>query len=490
MSRLIEIVPSGCNWSASSGDRKQIEKSLERLHDALRSRHLDWSDVGLLWLTNSRDFASCNGDVQVEQAQRQFDVEVVEALALFCQLHNHWPALIGATVKGSFCFSDQCTEADVNNGLLWVAFIHRLLPRIPIGVEITGRLATRSAVNALTEALNSNLGVDLTPQATCDDAVGIIFTSGSGHVAAAVGGVDFKDCYGLGQGLLQEAEGLNLTIIGGCASNRASHQSQSLYYSIESEDGAGAYHFTYEHGAVLAILPAADVLMQLDHPYKITTDSRLTLGFHSHEKYSDSKYFCVRSINGKPPREFLQQHWTEISADEFQDIIDRGLPIPAKPKAHYFSIASSSDANPRNIWPNIPVYFEVVDGEVLLRLVRAESVESYFYPIRMTPDGLIENAEELQNSMRLNSSRGDSLFAFLCESRKYVLEDLGLNAEVEALAMARPEEGNIIGVYLNGEYSTGQERSIGYHNYSQLGMILTARDEIDLPPTWRNALGG
>jgi hypothetical protein len=493
--RLIEIIPSGVDWTQDTEDRSQIRASLDQLAEDLNARGMRWSDIGLLWLVNSRQVAAQDEDLT--DAQQAFDRLVLRTLTEFCADQEAWPALIGSTAKAAFCFSDAMEQSDISDGLMWVAFVHRLLPRVALGIEITkrgrhdrrdaGRLALERAMERLTADINAALDLDLTPERACAGALGLVFTSGSGHVAAATGGVDFRDCYGVGQELVRAARTLDLTLAGGCASNRVPHQSQCLYYSTDAPGGGLEYNATYDHGAVVALLPAAQTLVQLDHPYKPTaSDEKLTIDFHPHERYSDSRYFCIRSIDRRPPREFLQEHWTEISAAEFQDMVDHGLPIPAKPKAHYFSIASSPDPNPRSLWPNIPVYFEKVGGDVLLRLVRAEAADAYFYPVRMTPKELVHNAQELRDSLRANGTHGDSLVAFLCESRKYVLEELGSNEEVETLASARPERGSVIGVYLNGEYSTGEERSIGYHNYSQIGVIFNETTLDDLPPDWRS----
>lgn len=490
--RLIQIIPSGTNWSADLDDRSHIRASLDRLSEDLSGRGLGWADVGLLWLANSRKMTAESGDVAT--VQQAFDSLVLDTLTEFCEQQGAWPSLIGSTVKAGFCFSDTAAESDIGDGLMWVAFAHQLLPRVSLGLAITakdsserrdaGRLALQRAADGLTADINAKLGLNLDAPRACAGALGIIFTSGSGHIAGPESDVDFRDCYGVGQGLLQAARDLELTLTGGCASNRIPEQSQCLYYSADTAGGGREYKATYEYGAVVALLPAAQTLVQLDHPYTRASDQRLTLTFHPHEQYSEGRYFCVRKINGRPPREFLEEHWTEISSDEFQAMVDERSPIPAKPKAHYFSIASSQDPNPMSLWPNIPIYFEKVDGEVMLRLVRAESEDAYFYPVRMTPDELIRNAEELRESLEVNGGPGDSLVAFLCESRKYVLEELGKNDEVETMAKARPEAGNVVGVYLNGEYSTGEERSIGYHNYSQIGVIFNEGTVEDVPSDW------
>lgn len=44
-----------------------------------------------------------------------------------------------------------------------------------------------------------------------------------------------------------------------------------------------------------------------------------------------------------------------------------------------------------------------------------------------------------------------------------------------------PPDLTSVGIYLNGEYSTGQLESIGYHNYSQIGVMLPQRSVNDLP---------
>lgn len=490
--RLVQIIPSGRNWSPELDDRVQIRASLDGLSRDLSERGLRWTEVGLLWLANSRKMT---GEASViATVQQAFDDLVVDTLTEFCEQQGSWPSLIGSTVKAGFGFSDTMEEFDIGDGLMWVAFAHQLLPRIPLGVAVTtkdsserrdaGRLALQRAVDELTTDINAKRSLNLEPARACVGALGIIFTSGSGHIAGPESDVDFRDCYGVGQGLLQEARRLELTLTGGCASNRVPEQSQCLYYSTETSGDGLEYRATYDYGAVVVLLPAAQTLVQLDHPYTRDSDQQLALTFDPHEQYSEGRYFCVRSINGRPPREFLEEHWREISPEEFQVMVDERSPIPAKPKAHYFSIASSDDPNPMSLWPNIPIYFEKVGNEVMLRLVRAESEDAYFYPIRMTPDQLVHNAEELRDSLEVNGGLGDSLVAFLCESRKYVLEELGINEEVETMAQARSKGGNVLGVYLNGEYSTGEERSIGYHNYSQIGIIFNEGTIEDLPPDW------
>jgi len=490
--RLVQIIPSGTNWSPELDDRAQIRASLDRLSLDLNERGLGWADVSLLWLASSRRMTGEAGAIAT--VQQEFDSLVVDTLTEFCGQQGSWPSLIGSTVKAGFGFSDTMKESDIGDGLMWVAFTHQLLRRIPLGVAITakdsserrdaGRLALQRAVDGVTADINAKLDLSLDAVRACAGALGIIFTSGSGHIAGPESDVDFRDCYGVGQGLLQEARSLELTLTGGCASNRVPEQSQCLYYSTETSGDGLEYRATYDYGAVVAVLPAAQALVQLDHPYTRDSDQRLTLTFDPHEQYSEGRYFCVRSINGRPPREFLEEHWGHITKQEFQTMVDERSPIPAKPAAHYFSIASSDDPNPMSLWPNIPIYFEKVGGEVMLRLVRAESEDAYFYPIRMTPDQLIHNAEDLRDSLEVNAGPGDSLVAFLCESRKYVLEELGSNEEVETMARARAEAGNVVGVYLNGEYSTGEERSIGYHNYSQIGVIFNEGTVEDLPSDW------
>jgi hypothetical protein len=489
----MQVIPSGANWSTDSDDHSQIKASLDRLSEDLGARGLRWADVGLLWLANSRKMSVEPGTVAT--AQQEFDTLLLDTLTEFCEQQGAWPSLIGSTVKSAFCFSDAVAESDIGDGLMWVAFSHRLLPRFSLGIAVTakdnsqerrdaGRLALEQAVASFTADLNANLGLNLEPATACSGALGIILTSGSGHIAGPGSDVDFRDCYGVGQGLLQAAERLGLSLTGGCASNRLPEQSQCLYYTVDAPGGGREYRATYDYGAVVGLLPAAQTLVQLDHPYTRSSDQRLTLDFHPHEQYAEGRFFCVRSINGRPPLDFLKEHWTEISPEEFQAMVDERSPIPAKPKAHLFSIASSQDPSPRSLWPNIPIYFERVRGEVLLRLVRAESEDAYFYPIRMTPDELIRNAQELQESFEINGGPGDSLVTFLCESRKYVLEEEGNNGEVETMARARPEAGNVLGVYLNGEYSIGEERSIGYHNYSQIGVMFNEGTVDDLPPGW------
>ena len=51
-------------------------------------------------------------------------------------------------------------------------------------------------------------------------------------------------------------------------------------------------------------------------------------------------------------------------------------PLPAIPKTYPFTIGSSKSAYDKNIWPNVAGWLEMVEGNVLLRLVRAEASDS------------------------------------------------------------------------------------------------------------------
>jgi hypothetical protein len=48
-----------------------------------------------------------------------------------------------------------------------------------------------------------------------------------------------------------------------------------------------------------------------------------------------------------------------------------------------------------------------------------------------------------------------------------------------------PDHSQIIGWYVNGEYSTGERRSIGYHNLSQVNAVIANRSVRELPE-WLN----
>jgi hypothetical protein len=73
------------------------------------------------------------------------------------------------------------------------------------------------------------------------------------------------------------------------------------------------------------------------------------------------------------------------------------------------------------------------------------------------------------------------VLSFLCESRKYLLNEQRSNVEAEVFLSAMPQAETKVGIYLNGEYSLGHRHSIGYHNFSQITAALPARSVRELP---------
>ena len=311
-------------------------------------------------------------------------------------------------------------------------------------------------------------------------STGILLTTGSGHIRAEQA-VDFKECYAIGQELLDAAEDCDAHIIGGCASNRSEPQLQTLYYS-EIDGRSLHYRSTYNHAAVFCFLPYARARIELDHPYERDEDvDQLDIEFNDHDRYEPGRSFYVEQVNGEPAIDFLERHWP-YSRDELEVLARDRKAIPAEPEAHLVTVASSLSRRDKRIWPNIPVWLEQVDGRLMMRLVRAEDDDANYYLMRLREGALRENARDLMATVRNNYRDDAAVLAFLCESRKYVLNRAGSNAEATEMLNSGPPDGCVVGVYVNGEYSTGMRKSIGYHNYSQIGAVVARRPRADLPP--------
>jgi hypothetical protein len=455
--------------------------TLDALEASLSSRGLAWADVDLLWLSNSKLVSGCNEN-ETRDLQDGSDQTIVDTLNDFAAARDWYPTLIGSTVRAAFFACGADANDDISNGLLWVAICGAHASPVPIGVEISAsdelrEVAGSRALDAALEAADAYFGANPLARPTdADDigrsSLGIVLTSGSGHVERKVE-IDFKHCYALGQDLKARADALGMMLSGGCASNRSADQSQTLYFS-EPDADRPRYAATVKHGAVVALLPFARALLHLEHPYRKRSDDRLNIDFHEHESYKPGRYFCVRRINGMPPSDYLRANGWAITDEELAMLIAEHVAIPLEPKAHKVSIASAPPDTEALLWPNVPVWFEEVDegSEVVMRLVRAESQESDFYLVEMEVPDLVRNAVELAEAVADNGDDQATLIAFLCESRKYVLADEGSNAEAEHL-LSRRTTDSVVGIYLNGEYSTGDFRSIGYHNYSQIGVVLS-----------------
>lgn len=458
---------------------EDVRSSLQDLQAQLEARQLSWSDVDLLWLSNSKIVTGAT-EAESRDLQDASERTIISALTDFAAECGWFPSLIGFTVRGSFFSCGGEGNDDISNGLLWVAIVGAAASPVPIGVDVSPSAEARkyAGSNALASALALAEAYfadhpSARPPETDDlprSSLGLVLTSGSGHVEGKVE-IDFKECYAIGQFLKQAADRLDVMLSGGCASNRTQDQSQTIYFSEQEKEGL-TYHFTFSHAAVTAILPFTRALLHLEHPYRKLSEKRLKIDFHDHEMYAAGRYFCVRAINGLPPSDYLRSNGWAISEANLSEMIENHKAIPTEPKAHKVSIASAPPDAEASLWPNVPVWFERVGDEVVLRLVRAEAQDSDFYLIGMEETDLVDNAGELASAVLQNSDTSRNLLAFLCESRKYVLAAANRNDEAEII-MDAAGNNTVVGIYVNGEYSTGDFRSIGYHNYSQIGILLT-----------------
>jgi hypothetical protein len=492
MDSILRIVPYGENLPGSVVTAAQVSTVLQRLEENLERHDLRWQDVSLLVLANSKLITTPIGDQDSAQwlykAQQESDQNIKDGLDEFCARKNWHPSLIGTTVLSSFFASNEQFSTDISDGILFIAVASFVFDRIPVSFEITdnrrdrkyaGERVFKKAMKAFGDCMVRDVGTEISAKTIADTATGLLFTSGSGHTEAQTL-IDFKECYAIGQDLLEAADKLNAEIVGGCSSNRAKGLSQCLYYS----DHIGArtsYRYTYKHAAVMCLLPYTRAQLELDHPYKrVQGRDKLLIKFHPHEQYSDGRYFYIQEIDGRPPTEFLADYWG-FTKDELRDMVRKRTAIPVEPQAHLVTIASSLNKFDSNIWPNVPIWLDEIDEKVMLRLVRAEAEDSNYYLMEMSPNNLGENARTLMTSVNSNFNDDVSMITFLCESRKYVLNSVGSNAEAEEIVSSAPSSGSIVGIYLNGEYSTGTRRSIGYHNYSQIGALFPNHAIDDLP---------
>ena len=111
----------------------------------------------------------------------------------------------------------------------------------------------------------------------------------------------------------------------------------------------------------------------------------------------------------------------------------------------------------------------------------AEDDDSNYYLMRLDPANFVSNAKQLADySQSHDFGTGACVITFLCESRKYVIEHEKAEGrgsdceEARELLATTPRDVTVIGFYLNGEFSTGHRRSIGYHNYSENASVFHA----------------
>jgi hypothetical protein len=483
------LVPYGEDVPGTIIRIDQVIALLDRLEAHLRTLNLHWREVAMLVLTNSKV-------TRTAADQAESDQNIRDGLQEFCASRGWSPSLIGATVVGSFFRSGGKLEPDISDGVMIVAVVSSVLQRIPVAHEVTeveserrfaGARVLAKALRLHASSIRAELDLDAQHETIAETSTGLIFTSGTGHTEHRDQVIDFKDCYAVGQELLDAADLLNAQIVGGCASNRSQAQLQCLYYSTEVA-GRVQYRFTYQHGAVLGFLPFARAQLILQHPYKrIEDQTKLDLKFHPHDQYADGRYFYIQEINGRAPIDFLAEVWG-FERDQLNTMVACHTAIQRLPKAHLVTLASSLSKYDKMIWPNVPIWLDLVDGRVMLRLVRAEAEDSNYYLMEMKHNYIGENAQRLMDAVESSHAANVNTLAFLCESRKYVLRDEASNAEAEEMLSRAGTSGPVIGIYLNGEYSTGSRQSIGYHNYSQIGVLLAGRPVCQLPREVAEAL--
>lgn len=479
LEKILDVVPHGRDLGGRYLTEDQVTGVLAELNAVLLSRGYQWRDVSLIIIANSKATATHND-------QSESDQNLVTALDRFCAEKEWFPPAIGASTFSMFFRDGDRQDTDISDGILFVAVVSAVLRRIPVGIEITdrpsdrkyaGRSVLEKGVDLYCSAISDVYGIRLDRLQALESSSAVLFTTGSGHIEANQF-IDFKDVYAVGQELFDAAD--EARIIGGCATNRTSGQWQCLYYS-EQKGQRIHYRYTYNHAAVLCLLPYAKASCSLRHPYRRMEDvEKLEIEFDKREQYADGRYFYIRTINGRPPVEFLADYW-DFTREELLQMAAEHTALPAEPKAHLVTIASSRSKYDNQIWPNVPIWLDKVGDEIWLRLVRAEPADSNYYLMNFEPEWLNVNARELASWYRSNFGGGAALLTFLCESRKYVLNSTRSNREAEEIVSAVSDTSPVVGIYLNGEYSFGIRGSIGYHNYSQIAAALPYRDVNGLP---------
>jgi hypothetical protein len=480
MDSILEMVPFGEDLGGDTVKPRQVVGVLEGLEDALADRGLRWNEVSLLVLADSTEAES-------DRHQHECSNAVTTGIAQFCAEREWYPPLIGTSVLGSFFRQGEREEAEIKAGIQFIACCSAVFPKIPVAVEVTHDKAERrfagervlgEGIRAFRARHKDHLGFDVPPLTVAESSVGLIFTTGSGHIESKEF-IDFKECYAVGQELLRAASESEVQLFGGCATNRTEQQLQCIYYS-EEIGAVTHYQSTFRHGAVLTFLPYTRAQPHLRHPYRPLKTGKLDIKWHPRDAYGDGLNFYVREINGQSPIEFLAGYW-DYSVADLETMAAKHTAIPSKPKAHLVTIASSLNRHDENTWPNVAIWLDLEGTEILLRLVRAEAEDGNFYLMEMKPEFLADNARDLMTSVTTNFNEQASVISFLCESRKYVLDGIDSNAEATTMLSKAPGDGAVIGIYLNGEYSTGSPKSIGYHNYSQISAIFPARPKANLP---------
>jgi nucleoside phosphorylase len=495
MQSILDLTLAGGNLPPGPIEEEHVIQIARQLEGRLIDQDRSWSDVSLLLLLNSKQVvedpvgdADGRDDIDedvVTARQQESDVNLVAALRGFCAERGHFPPLIGTTVKAFFYSDRGHEEPDVSDGLLLAAYSSAVLDAIPVAVEISTRRNDRkyAGINAVQKCVKSYrdeiaavYGKKPLVAEVFRETTGILFTSGSGHVGAKQF-FDFTDCYAVGQELRNDASGAQ--IVGGCSSNRHSKQLQCIYFA-KLDRGSEIYDFTYDHAAITTFLPYSPSEYLLQHPFALVNQDQLQLEFNKKDQYKEGRYFYIERINGLEPMDFLVDYW-DVSRDEMLAMMEEGTPIPAEMKTFEYTIASALSPFERAIWPNVPIWFDEVNGKALLRLVRAEAQGSPYYLMQMKRDGLRENVQSLAAHFDRNIAQESAVVCFLCESRKYLLDAIDSNMEADTTLATMPEAHVKLGIYLNGEYAVGPTDAIGYHNFTQIAAIMPRRDTSELP---------
>jgi hypothetical protein len=488
---VLDFVSHGRNLDGDLSVADNVAGILDGLEHSLRGHGMSWNDVSLLILLNSTSFRDTD-------EQRAADEQLIETLTRRCEKRGWFPSLMGSTIFSSFYSDLGEKQLDISNGVHLIAVISGVLPRIPVAAEVSPDIDRRplAGKNVVAQGVQSYLAAATAHAASLDSTTGVLFTSGSGHVAAEED-IDFKECFALGQQLLHADEVDKPVIVGGCSSSKNTPDkphSQCLYFSVQDDRGL-SYEFTYQHAATFAVLPhvRADYLLQ--HPFRhVDSQHRLKLAFHPKGEYQQGRYYYVESIDGIEPIDFFAHYW-DVPKQEMLLMAKQHTAIPLQPKTFLYTIGSSRKAEDEDLWPNVPVWFEEIEGKTMMRLVRAENHDSNFFLMAMGESGptrtlfyhseeaLQQNCMDVVNTFRsltLPNERS-TIISFLCESRKVLLQQNNSNIEAEHMTDALADQDtNSIGIYLNGEYSVGLPKSIGYHNFSQISAIIPQVETVEM----------
>src|ERR1035437_6315389 len=234
MDSILKLVPYGENLPGDVIEITQVVRLLEGLEKSLQREALRWSDVSLLILADAKSASA--GNVKHDSTDN-----IKAGIEQFCAERDWYPSLIGSSVFGAVYAHREETQPEISDGLLFIACSSAVVDRIPVAFEVTHddperrfarQRALEKGVRLFRHRLQDLLGVDIPPLTVTESSVGLIFTTGSGHIESKEF-IDFKDCYAVGQELVKAAAECSAQPYGGCASNAKPNQLQCLYYSMD-----------------------------------------------------------------------------------------------------------------------------------------------------------------------------------------------------------------------------------------------------------------